>query len=560
MARSLLNLARSAVVGLAIFCSVTLFEAPVANAQSLTPPRQYSISPTNVNLLDNTYAVTIEDLSVGPLKIERSYLGGRETSSHYFGGGWTHNFDLRISSHTGGINPTVTVFIGRTKYVVWGTLASDYPPSPQTDEYGTSLTHVGAINIFTDRDGTVYRFAPGANSDATITAPDGAVTTITYVEWKPKIVRSNRGYAVVFDYDSNGNVSAACGFNLANSVVSTSTTCVAATLKASYAYTSGKLVAATNVVGDTAHYIYGSGGLTCLTDPGTTTCKVNNAYQAGQLHITQQTMADGSVWQKICSCSFEGKDDNADSFPDDDSGASDPTGHETSFSYHGGVMTTYLDGNGQRYYTRFLGRYPTFVGLPETNAVAYGYTDRMMPTTTVFQAKSGSGLADFWTDNKVYPSCWSNVVTCNKPTSVTDANGNVTTYSYDPTHGGLLTETLPVNAAGIQAVVRHAYVQRYAWTLTSAGGYSAAGPPLWLLSEDRICRTSATVGGGCAAGSGDEAVTTYDYGPDSGPNTLLLRGKVVTAGGVSLRTCYRYDWQGNRISETTPRAGLASCS
>jgi RHS repeat-associated protein len=38
-----------------------------------------------------------------------------------------------------------------------------------------------------------------------------------------------------------------------------------------------------------------------------------------------------------------------------------------------------------------------------------------------------------------------------------------------------------------------------------------------------------------------------------------LRGKVVTAGGVSRRTCYAYDVIGNQISVTTPRAALSSC-
>jgi hypothetical protein len=54
-------------------------------------------------------------------------------------------------------------------------------------------------------------------------------------------------------------------------------------------------------------------------------------------------------------------------------------------------------------------------------------------------------------------------------------------------------------------------------------------------------------------------VTTYEYGADGTANNLRVRGKVVTADGVSLRTCYGYDWQGNKISETSPRAGLATC-
>lgn len=146
-----------------------------------------------------------------------------------------------------------------------------------------------------------------------------------------------------------------------------------------------------------------------------------------------------------------------------------------------------------------------------------------------------------------------------KPTKVIDARGNATDIEYSTVHGGILTESLPADASGVRLVRRYSYVQRYAWVLGSGGGYVQGAAPVWLLDNVRYCRTSATSGGGCAGGAADEVVTSYDYGPDSGPNNLWLRGQVVTAGGVSLRTCYGYDAQGNRISETKPRAGLAVC-
>jgi YD repeat-containing protein len=54
-------------------------------------------------------------------------------------------------------------------------------------------------------------------------------------------------------------------------------------------------------------------------------------------------------------------------------------------------------------------------------------------------------------------------------------------------------------------------------------------------------------------------VTAFDYGPNAGPNSLLLRGMAVTSGGVTLRTCYGYDQEGRKISETAPNANLTSC-
>ncbi len=167
-----------------------------------------------------------------------------------------------------------------------------------------------------------------------------------------------------------------------------------------------------------------------------------------------------------------------------------------------------------------------------------------------------------------YDAVCSNPVTCNKPNWVRDAKNNQTDYTYDPIHGGVLTETSPApdNVRVIRPQTRYSYVQRYAWTKNAGGGYSPAATPIWKLDKVSTCKTGTWSGspGKCANSSGvaipnDEVVTSNDYGPDSGPNNLLLRGQVVTAEGQSHRTCYGYDALGNKISETTPNANLGSC-
>ena len=151
---------------------------------------------------------------------------------------------------------------------------------------------------------------------------------------------------------------------------------------------------------------------------------------------------------------------------------------------------------------------------------------------------------------------------CNKPGAQSDARGNITQYTYDKAHGGVLTETGPADASGVRPQTRYSYVQRKAWTKNSAGTYVQSSYPAWVLASKSMCKTSAATGNvasPCAAGAADEVRTTYDYGPDSGPNNLLLRGVVDDATGLRLRTCYSYDWRGNKISETKPKAGLTSC-
>lgn len=158
-----------------------------------------------------------------------------------------------------------------------------------------------------------------------------------------------------------------------------------------------------------------------------------------------------------------------------------------------------------------------------------------------------------------YPALCSNFQTCNKPVWVKDGNGNQTDFSYDSQHGGVLSETGPADANGVRPQKRYEYAQRFAWLKNSAGGYSQAPTPIWVVTKEEHCINTAAVGTGCAGGAADELVTTFEYGPDSGPNNLLLRGIAVTANGETLRTCYGYDRMGRKISETQPAADLTAC-
>ncbi len=173
------------------------------------------------------------------------------------------------------------------------------------------------------------------------------------------------------------------------------------------------------------------------------------------------------------------------------------------------------------------------------------------------KTQTGSNPNPVW--QAVYPTTCTNAVTCNKPTQLIDPLGNTTDYAYDPTHGGVLSETKPPDVKGIRPQTRYGYAQLTPWLKNASGTYSA-GTPIWKLVREAYCRSSAALadGSGCTVAT-DEVVTTYDYGPNAGPSNLLLHGVAVTADGTTHRTCYAYDVFGNKISETTPNAGLTSC-
>jgi len=226
----------------------------------------------------------------------------------------------------------------------------------------------------------------------------------------------------------------------------------------------------------------------------------------------------------------------------------DPLGRQTTFNFDGYIrMTDATQPEGNSTHLVIDGVTPPAID------------NRGNVTQRTANPKSGSGSPTL-SESYTFPTCTSsNQKICNQPETYTDPRGHMTTFTYDTSHGGVLTETDPTDSNGIQPVKRYTYAQRYAWIKNASGSYVQAPTPIWLRTGERTCAQTATIGSACAGGSSDEIITSYDYGPNSGPNNLLVRGKVVTAGGVSLRTCYGYDQYGNKISETQPRAGLASC-
>lgn len=183
-----------------------------------------------------------------------------------------------------------------------------------------------------------------------------------------------------------------------------------------------------------------------------------------------------------------------------------------------------------------------------------GSTQRGNLWKKVEASTSGSQIVE----SATYPTSCTNMDSCNEPTSVTDGNGNTSTFTYD-SRGELLTATGPA-VNGVQPQTRYSYAPYYAWYLSSSGTMSEDANPIWLRVSESYCMTGppAPSGSGCAVAN-DEVLTTYDYGPESGPDNLLLRGKAVTSQGQTLRTCYTHDPQGDKISETSPNANPSSC-
>lgn len=203
------------------------------------------------------------------------------------------------------------------------------------------------------------------------------------------------------------------------------------------------------------------------------------------------------------------------------SSITDPLSHVTSYQH---------DSNGRL----------TRVTMPEGNYVAYTYDGRGNVTETRSVAKSGSGLADIVT-TAAYPSSCTNPVTCNRATSITDARSNTTDYTWDSTHGGLLTTTAPAPTTGAtRPQTRISYSQVTA----------VSGQPVYLPTNISACQTTSSCNG-----QADEAETNISYNTSNLLTTSVASGS--GDGALVATTAFTYDSIGNRLTIDGPLSGTA---
>ena len=586
---------------------ITLSSAVSAQDERQKFPQVSTMSPGNVDLQSGRFVKEGTDLTIGPLSVD--HYVKREMPGSGANMGRTSVFATSLHGRSykytapsaGGGNQTdISVHLGQqvVKFQVLSN-GSFFPIDSSTT--GWKMVTSGANHVLTNKSGDTYILSTHSALPAeerrlaSHTAANGHKLTYTYDSSARLInVTSNRGYAVVLQYSGNNVI--ACGFNLA--VTAMPSSCSGAAYKITYGRnSSGLLTSITALDGAVTgiQYVTWQSGtyISCVTLPNSSTCAIQNGYtgtgQGGTNsdQVTSQTTATGETWNYNHLPIENNPGDYTPGFGEirRSYGFMTPPGTgmttatfgngfvesvaapegTTSYIYAltdayavlmgGGVNATW---SGPHYYSV----YPQRITYPEGNSIYFtrDYADNVTGRADI--AKPGSGLAN----NTVvweYPTAykWSSPticavanVLCDKPTKVTDPNGNVTDFTYDATHGGMLTKTeAAVN--GIRPQTRYSYVQRYARDLNG----TALAPPVWVLASEEYCKTTAASGSGCAGGASDEVVTTYDYGPTSGPNNLLLRGKVVDPAGLNLRTCYTYDQYGRKISETQPLGTGSTC-
>jgi YD repeat-containing protein len=460
---------------------------------------------------------------------------------------------------------------------------------------GATLVKTATNWVYTADDGSVFTFDIRGNiSDAntsnpqvylgrllSITRPSGAVITINYnSDNSIRSVVSSLGYALKYSASQISLV------NLANHTCdATVTTCDSVDASVSITIVNG-IRQITDSAGETWQYQIGP--IPSYVDPLNTNDYSNRdgldffkspaGYQvsisydnAGRITTFVDNRGTWTFTYDVSLYLAEHGSGPGTVTVKDPSGQIYYTAHAGGYSYAGPWVDYVQDALGNK--TQFGAQTNlTISGMggvgyvrlqtltkPEGNVRTWAYDSRGNITSITDTPKT-SGPTPI-TISATYPSTCTSPASCNKPTSETDANGHTTNYTYNSTHGGLLSAMGPAPVAnGARPLKLVTWVQKTPYYRNPSGALTASTTPIWVKSTETKCQTLAGTNPSptCDA-SAPQTVTTYQYGADGTANSLWPHGVAVSSGGTTLRTCYTYDALGNKVSETKPNANLATC-
>jgi len=532
----------------------TALTAP-ALAQSipdLPPPERVMVDENGVDLTRGTFTGFRTDVAIGP--------SGRSGLAliHRFGFGLgATNFDLGL--FVSGTTTTASMGLSSIPFTQSG---STYTAA---DGSGARLVKSGRTYTLTTSDGTVvvYDYLEHDNDDfqrvaraTSVTYPTGEHLALTWasVTWctnnldgctggqfinkvRLQAVSSSMGYQLHYNYQRDTVLIASQGpaWSVLNGVVAINTTVEACSPSAGHCTLTGDW--------PTAGY---SGGT--VTDA------------EGRAHSYTQGTLSFSVPDATYSYAIVGSDIVVSSV----------TRAGMTWSYNrtvsGTTATTVVTEPGSRTRTIVsdlnvglptsitdeLSRTTTYtydtagrltrITAPEGNYVQYSYDGRGNVTETRHRDKAGVSGNDI-VETAVYPSTCTNVLTCNQPTSTTDARGFTTDYTYNTSSGGVATVTAPApSGSGTRPQTRYSYT-----AMTAPGGGT-----VYRLTGVSACATGASP---ACVGTADETRTTIAYTQAN----LMPTSVTVAAGNGSLSavTATGYDDLARPITVDGPLAGTA---
>lgn len=541
--------------------------AAAQGALSGPSPTRYTLDENGVDVITGTLNFSSTDVQIGPDE------GGMTYVRNFIDEGWRDNLfgELEIQ-HIDQFSFQATVTIGAIG-VVFSATGSTFS---SRDGDGSTLTKSGTLYTYTSPTGEVAIFDEGmpvnpvyspagaGGKITSLTRPNGerwtwsywsTVVSPTLTTYNVASVNSNTGYQLKVETQSASSFSVRGINNAVDYCDPLATTCTGLTRTwpvAQYVQPSSSVLQVTDTLSRTTTYTFaggslGNGYIASIQSPDTNRSLITIGYGPNDVRVSSYSNGLGT-W----TYSYEPISTYTQS-----SSVTAPNGGVTAFTANIRTVPKLLSmTNAVGGQTRFAydGQQIIRVTNPEGDYTQYSRDARNNITEIRQVAKPGSGLADILS-TAVYPTSCSNQLICNQPTSVTDARGATTNYTYDPNHGGVLTATRP--AATLNAIrpeVRYTYGTHYAWSRNAAGTLVQAPTPVWREASTSTCVSSATCGG--TAGE-ILATTTYQVGSASvASNILPLTRSTGSGDGLLTATVTStYDPNGDVLTVDGPLPG-----
>lgn len=597
---------RQATLAFGVFVSMLggWSAASAQTAQGAQAPEHYTVDDNNVDVIRGTFNFSTTDVSIGPEVGSLSYT--RTTAGEVNRSNLDGLIEVQISGEASpgqyiwGYTASVGASSENFTTISGGQMSSQSVNGSTLAFDGTTYTHI-------DASGTVRLFDPSlANPPAwgvgtppngpggritRLTRPDGErwdwhYRSATFGSAPPvrriQSVTSTRGYQIKFEYAFNSTPASQTQLDAFGQVIKVlainnavdycdpqADVCMGLTQSwpsATYARTEVSTnvsrLDATNSLNQTTGYLFqtdssGGGGLSEIDWPEPGRASTTLTYDPIS-RVTQYSDGRG-IWTYVYT-----PDGNAQTTT-----VTDPNNHQTTYRARlrsGAVgheieqqrLLWIRNAENETNYTQYDGNGRlTQVTFPEGNIVRTTYDLRGNVTETRHIAKPSAPTSDIVATASFVTTCV-NRVTCNLPSSRTDARGAITSYTYDPTHGGLLTETVPAQPNGVTPQTRYTYQQNHAWYRSSPSGFTAS-PAIWVRTQSSACATAAPVPG--CAGTADEVRTTTAYQVGSVSTGSNLLPVTVSSGSgdgaLTAVTTTTWDVNGDRRTVDGPLLGTA---
>ena len=540
-----------ALLATTAFCGLNAAPAAAQEASVVPFPVRQFADENGVDLATGVFTALTPSVAIGAGDAGLTYV--REVRANQFRDTMTWNIAVSGS--------TYTVVMGTGSEVFTLSNGVFTPAEPQ----GSSLSLSGGVYTYTARDGTVATFVSttrmfGNAAGRVVTSvayPSGRTLTFHYHEdsYVPErglirtgrrlqAVTTNAGYQINFSYAADTVGEGTSGewtrMTKVKGLNSTVDSCAPSAFSCPQTGRPELTIPAPvdgtqNYVdseGRTTRYTFSGGAVSAIRLPGSASDDVTVTHTNGKVSsVTSGGITTGYSYSDLneIRTTTVTRGGNSRIFTFDTAksvmlSAQDELGRTTSYQH---------DANNR----------PTRITRPEGNYTQLVYDARGNVTETRNVAKSGSGLADIVSTASFDASC-TVAVKCNKPNSVTDARGNTTSFTYDGTHGGLLTATAPA-VGGVSPQTRITYTR-----LDSSGAASAAG--IFKVTATSACRTQAS-----CAGTADEVKTTTAYGQNLLPSSVSSGSG---DGALTATSAMTYDANGNLLTVDGPLTGTADTS